>query len=119
MMSRFLLIPHEGEDRVDSGSVEAPRDPTEHVVRPPAPQTQFSRLIKTLSQGYLSVSVYLNVVGGHDYYDVVIHRRVKARGGEQVWKRGANLKPTDLPDLLELLGEVQTYLSARGVKIAR
>lgn len=98
--------------------VEASRDPTEHVPRTTG--TSYSRLIKTLTQGYLSVSVYLNVVQGHDYYDVVIHRRVKERSsGGQTWKRGANLKPTDLGDLIELLTEVQTYLQAKGVKLTR
>ena len=100
----------------DHGSV---RDPTESVPRTPS-GASFSRLVKTATQGYLSVSVYWNVVNGHDYYDVVIHRRVKERGtGEQTWKRGTNLKPTDLPDLVELLNEVQGFLDGKGVKLAR
>lgn len=110
-----------GNNSMDSGSSKAPRDPTKYVpcTTGHASQTQFSRLIKTLSQGYISISIYLNVIQGHDYYDVVIHRRVKQKGGEQIWKRGANLKPTDIPDILELLEEVKTYLMARGVPLSR
>jgi hypothetical protein len=59
------------------------------------------------------------MVSGNDYYDVVIYRRVRDKTGDQVWRRGANLKPTDLPDLLELLGEIAQYLRARGVVLTK
>lgn len=75
-----------------------------------SPVSDFTRLLKVRHKGFLSVCVYLNSIGGTKYYDVVIRRRVKRKGGEQEWVRGANLKPTDLPDLLQLLEETRDHL---------
>lgn len=81
---------------------------------------RYSRLLKTYTQGYLSICIYLNVVQGCDYYDIVIHRRIRDRQtGQQVWRRGANLKPTDLTDACELLQEAREYLRLRGISLQR
>lgn len=78
-------------------------------------QKKYSRLLRKYKEGYVSVSVYLNVNGdGKRYYDTVIHRKIrnsKMPDGIE-WKRGTNLKPQDLPILERLLGEARLFLEA-------
>lgn len=63
-------------------------------------------------EGYISVHVYLNVTtDGRKFYDTVVYRKIKKSGGyEHV--RGTNLKPNDLPVLMKLLGEANSFLEA-------
>lgn len=62
-------------------------------------------------EGFISICVYKNVYEHRTFYDTVIYRKIKLNGGYD-YKRGANLKPTDLPVLLKLLVEVQDFLDA-------
>lgn len=75
---------------------------------------QYSRQLKQFKKGYMSVTLYLNRANGTKYYDTVIHRRCK-RNNKQEYIRGANLKPDDVADLIELLKDVSVYLSGLGV----
>ena len=63
-------------------------------------------------QGYVSVHVFLNMTTeGRKFYDTVIYRKIKKNGGfEHV--RGTNLKPEDLPILVDLLGEANDFIKA-------
>lgn len=83
---------------------------------PPKTDTDFSRILKTSNQGYVSVSVYLDHRAGRTFYDIVIYRKVRDKTtGASTWKRGANLKPTDIPSLVYVLQEIQAYLEAKGI----
>ncbi len=76
---------------------------------------QFSRLVKKYRQDYISVSIYLNVMGdGQRFYDTVIHRKIKSSNEPDgfEWRRGTNLKPRDLPILASLLHQAHEFLSA-------
>lgn len=68
-------------------------------------------MVRMFREGYLSVCVYKNVYERKTFYDVVIYRKIKTNGGYD-YKRGANLKSTDLPVLLKLLVEVMDFLTA-------
>jgi hypothetical protein len=68
---------------------------------------KYSRRVRFYREQSVSVSVYLNVhEDGRKFYDTVVHRKVR-----EEWKRGANLKPEDLPALMNLLQEAQDYLA--------
>jgi len=62
--------------------------------------------------GPVLVAVYQNEDGGKVYLDIVIYRKV-GNGGQLEFKRGANLKPQDLPVLVSLLGKAQEYIETR------
>ena len=62
-------------------------------------------------EGYLSVCVYKNVYETRTFYDIVVYRKIKTAQGYD-YKRGANLKPTDIPVLCKLLADVQDFLAA-------
>ena len=72
----------------------------------------YSRRLRMYKDGYLSVCVYLNVLGSEKFYDIVIYRKIRSNGSSE-YKRGANLKPSDLPVLQRLLAEAQQFLSAQ------
>jgi len=72
---------------------------------------RYGRMIRMYKDGYLSVCVYLNVRSdGTKFYDTVIYRKIKGNNGKPEYKRGANLKPTDLPVLSRLIQEADTFL---------
>ena len=63
-------------------------------------------------EGYLSVHVFLNLTTeGRRFYDTVIYRKIKRPGGFE-HARGANLKPEDLPILVDLLSEANEFIQA-------
>lgn len=68
-------------------------------------------MVRMFREGFISICVYKNVYEHKTFYDVVIYRKIKVNGGYD-YKRGANLKPSDLPDLAKLLAEVQDFLVA-------
>lgn len=74
---------------------------------------KFSTRVRLYKEGYLSVCVYKNVTLRDDvYYDIVFFRKTKNGTGKQEFKRGANLKPGDLPILRRLLAEAEEFLAA-------
>jgi hypothetical protein len=71
---------------------------------------KYSSLKRMFREGYLSVCVYKNVYEHKTFYDVVIYRKIRIANGEYDYRRGANLKPSDLPVLQQLLKEVSDFL---------
>lgn len=69
--------------------------------------------IVRFSSGFLTLCVFVNK-GPQEkiYYDIVLYRKIKTSNGPS-YRRGANLKPTDLPHALLLYQEVKTYLENR------
>ena len=63
----------------------------------------------TFNSGYLTLHVYLNQHNGSSYYDIVLFRKIRTPAGTK-YKRGANLKPTDLPAAIRLYQEAEKYL---------
>jgi hypothetical protein len=63
-------------------------------------------------EGFLSICVYKNVYEYKTFYDVVIYRKIMIGGGDYKYKRGANLKPSDLSVLAGLLTEVRDFLES-------
>jgi len=60
--------------------------------------------------GSVLVAVYRNAdAGGRAFVDVVIYRRVNGS-----FRRGANLKPADLPVLADLLLQAGRHIQAGG-----
>ncbi len=80
-------------------------------------EKKYGKLLRMLRQGYMSVCLYKNVHQNRTFYDIVIYRKIRAPSGDCSYKRGANLKPSDLLDLTALLGEVEEYLESLGVEI--
>lgn len=79
----------------------------------PQHDVSYDRLLRLYTRGYVSACVYLNVRQQKEYYDVVLRRKVRQKGGGQsTWVRGANFKPSDIQDLLDLLGDVRDYLQS-------
>lgn len=73
---------------------------------------KYNRRVRMYKEGYVSVSVYLNVAeDGSKFYDTVIHRKIKNGKGFE-WKRGTNYKPKDLEILVKLLREADDFLSS-------
>lgn len=68
---------------------------------------KFSRLLRVYNSDYLRVCIYENAYTNVTFYDVVIYRKVKSD-----YVRGANLKPTDVPILIELLSEVRSFFES-------
>lgn len=67
-------------------------------------------IIAKFSSGFLLLNVYLNITDdGTSYYDTVLYRKIRSNGHTE-YKRGANLKPTDLADAILLLGEAQKFI---------
>lgn len=73
---------------------------------------KYSRRVRHYREGYMSVSVYKNVFEFGEIFDIVIHRKIRGEDGKNIYKRGANLKPTDLPILCKLLDEARRYVEA-------
>jgi hypothetical protein len=74
-------------------------------------QKRYGRLVRMFREGYVSVCIYQNVFEKQAFHDVVIFRKIKMNGYSD-YKRGANLKPSDIPDLLILLKEVEDYFKS-------
>lgn len=72
---------------------------------------RYGRMARMFREGFLSICVYKNVYEKRTFYDVVIYRKIKSNEGYD-YKRGANLKPSDLPVLSKLLDEVHDFLSS-------
>lgn len=66
---------------------------------------------RSYGKGQILVAVYRNEIDSRVYYDTVIYRRIR-QGGE--FRRGTNLKPHDLPLLVELLSQAGEYLVKIG-----
>lgn len=77
---------------------------------------KYGRLVRMFREDYLSVCVYKNVHERRTFYDVVIFRKIKVNGGGYDYKRGANLKPVDVPVLAKLLVEVQDFLGTLDIE---
>jgi hypothetical protein len=73
---------------------------------------KFSRMVRMFREGFLSVTVYKTAYERATFHDVVIYRKVRVRGGNFDYRRGANLKPSDIPVLQKLLVEVNDYFKA-------
>jgi hypothetical protein len=77
---------------------------------------RYSQLVRMFKEGYISVCIYKNVYDRKTFYDTVICRKIKqTSNGAPVYKRGANLKPSDIPHLLTLLPEVMDFLRAENI----
>ena len=74
-----------------------------------AGKKKYGRLVRLLREGYISLCIYKNQYEKRVYFDVVIYRKIKTNGKVE-YKRGANLKPSDLPALQTLLKDAQEYL---------
>ena len=120
-MSQSLLLQGKDCDGETNGSSKSVSKEQEFAARaktakkkqkPVKDHQKYSRLLRKYKEGYVSVSVYLNVTTmGRRYYDTVIHRKIKNSGsGDLDWRRGANLKPRDLPILIRLLKEAEEFL---------
>lgn len=73
-------------------------------------EKKYARRLCVFQEGYLSVQVFKNVRENKSvYYDTVIYRKVSTAKGSE-WRRGANLKPSDLALLIKLLGNADDYL---------
>lgn len=78
--------------------------------------TKFSRRIRLYKEGYISVHVFLHQqTNGKRYYDTVVYRKIKDGNGGFKHVRGANLKPSDIPVVIKLLGEANDFLKAEVV----
>lgn len=73
---------------------------------------KYSRMVRMYKEGYISVAIYKNVYEKKTYFDIVIYRKIRLPDGSNDFKRGANLKPEDLPILADLLDEANDYLAA-------
>jgi len=79
----------------------------------PDPRGPQSPPVASFHEGYLTVHIYLHVAADtREYYDVVVYRKIRTATGI-TYKRGANLKPTDLPSMVRLLKEAQRWLQDR------
>ena len=70
---------------------------------------RYSKRVRSYKEGYISVSIYLNVTDERRHYDTVIFRKIKSGRGFE-WKRGTNYKPGDLPVIVRLLNEAHEFL---------
>ena len=68
--------------------------------------------IISFKDSFLRVSVFENHYRGSIFYDIVISRKIKTKQGN-VYRRGANLKPSDIHILIDLLRKTETYLFER------
>ena len=74
---------------------------------------KFGKMVRMFREGYLSVLIYKNVYEKRTFYDVVVYRKVKSNGVAK-YRRGANLKPSDISCLQTLLEEANHYLESIG-----
>lgn len=80
---------------------------------------RYGRLLRMYRAGYLSVCVYKNVyrngnAANRVFYDIVIYRKIRLpAGGGFEYRRGCNLKPTDLKHLAGLIAEADEFLQAQ------
>lgn len=72
---------------------------------------KYGRLVRMFREGFISVAVYKNVFEKRTFYDIVIYRKIRVGSGYD-YRRGANLKPADIPALIILLNEVNDCLRA-------
>ena len=78
--------------------------------KPNNSRNKVSRRIRSYREGYVSISVYLNVLDdGREFHDIVIYRKIKESRGFS-WKRATNYKPKDLPIIIQLLSEANAFL---------
>ena len=71
---------------------------------------QCSRVAR-FERGHIQVATYLNETPGGSYYDVVIYRKIRV-DGKMLYRRGANLKPDDLPLVISLLQQAAEYIES-------
>lgn len=78
---------------------------------------KYSRLLRVFREGYISVVVYKNCHEYRTFFDTVIFRKIKVKcNGKRdlhngsMYKRGANLKPEDLPIVIRLLIEAAEFI---------
>lgn len=89
----------------------------------PIGDKKFGRLVRMFREGYLSLCIYKNVYENRTFYDIVVYRKIKRSGhvpkdGPRFeYKRGTNLKPTDIPALQMLLTAAADYLRSCDVNI--
>jgi len=72
---------------------------------------RYGRMVRMFREGYLSLCIYKNVYEKRVFYDIVIYRKIKVNG-KLDYKRGANLKPSDILVLVVLLKEADGYLNS-------
>jgi hypothetical protein len=70
--------------------------------------------VAKFSSGYLLLNVYANPVNGSVYYDTVLYRKIKTSEGIE-YRRGANLKPTDIDDAILIFSEAKKYFLSKGL----
>lgn len=75
-------------------------------------EKRYGQMVRMLREGFLSVCIYKNVHQNRTFFDIVIYRKVKDGKDSFKWKRGTNLKPTDLSHLVTLLVAAEEYLKA-------
>lgn len=66
--------------------------------------------VRSFTLGWLRVTVYENTYESKTYLDTVIYRLV-GRGPSAEWRRGANMKPRDLPVLVSLIQRAIAYIA--------
>jgi len=72
---------------------------------------KYGRLVRMLRDGYLSICIYKNVHERKTFYDIVLYRKIKVNG-VVTYKRGTNLKPSDLPHLRVLIQGAEEFLAS-------
>jgi len=72
---------------------------------------KYGRLVRMFREGFISVAIYKNVFEKRTFFDIVIYRKIRVGDGYD-YRRGANLKPADIPALIILLREVDDHLRA-------
>jgi hypothetical protein len=84
----------------------------EESINGTAGKKKYGRMVRMFREGYLSVCIYKNVFERKTFYDIVIYRKIKGSNGEYDYRRGTNLKPSDLPVLLTLVAEARDFLTS-------
>lgn len=87
------------------------KEESEETINDPGDK-RYGRIMRMLREGFLSVCIYKNVHQNKTFYDIVVYRKVKSGNDDYQWKRGTNLKPSDLPHLIVLLTAAEEYLKA-------
>ena len=76
---------------------------------------KYGRLVRLFREGYISIAIYKNAYEqGKIFYDIVVYRKIRMNGSTK-YKRGANLKPQDLPHLQNLLRDAQDYVDSLSI----
>lgn len=89
-----------------------PRPTEEEGLNGNAGRKKYGKLVRMFREGFLSVCVYKNAYEHKVFYDIVIYRKIKSANGSFDYRRGTNLKPTDLPTLEALIKEAQDFLTS-------